>query len=82
MINFRWGQAAGQASGFNLEGTRAISRGLRKDEGIGGRAGEKEGVQERGLRTPTLVSSVLRHPPPTTTSLPLCLPPNLAELSG
>lgn len=36
MINFRWGQAAGQASGFNLEGTRAISRGLRKDEGIGG----------------------------------------------
>lgn len=50
MINFRWGQAGGQAgvqaasqaSGFNLVGTRAISRGLRKDKGLG-EARRKEG---------------------------------------
>lgn len=32
MINFRWVQAAGQASGLNLPVTQAISRGLRKGD--------------------------------------------------
>lgn len=45
MINFRWGQAAGQASGLNLAAARAISRRAKKRQG---EAGEKEGARERG----------------------------------
>lgn len=47
MINFRWGQAAGQASGFNLAGTQAISGGLRKDEGRVGEGGQSGGKKKR-----------------------------------
>lgn len=46
MINFRWGQAVSQASGFNLADAHAISRGLRKDKGLGDgrRKGGRSGV--------------------------------------
>lgn len=75
MINFRWGQAAGQASGFNLAGTQSILRGLRKDVGLGeGR--KKEGVQECDNVGPENAHTPLFHSPPRPH------PPNLTELSG
>lgn len=78
MINFRWGQAPGQASVLNLVAEQATSRGLRKHIGWRGWAEEKEGIKERALITPTLVSSALQEPPPPLPSLP----PNLAKVSG
>lgn len=73
MINFRWGQAAGQASGFNLAAAQAISRGLRKDEGWGGGVGG-------GVVRPCDIAWVhLRNAPkPVFSSVPqLPLPPSL-----
>lgn len=77
MINFHQGQAASQASGFNLAAARAISRGSRKDEGPGG--GDVIGEKRRAfrsviawvahLRTPTLLffrSSTPPHPHPSS----------------
>lgn len=66
MINFRWGQAAGQASGLNLAAARAISRRAKKRQG---EAGENEGAWERGEGH--------AHPLPYPTA-PRPLPPNLA----
>ena len=75
MINFRWGQAAGQASGLNLAAAQAISRGLRKDEGLGGGAAVRYSVGPLKKRPQTLFSSVPQLPS-------LAPPPNLPELSG
>lgn len=67
MINFRWGQAAGQAasqaSGFNLVGARAIWRGVKKRPGTGGgqekRRAFRSVIAWVHVRTPTALSSVL-----------------------
>lgn len=89
MINFRWGQAAGQASGFNLAAAQAISRGLRKDEGWGGGGG---GWRGGGAAVRHSVGPLKKRPqtrlffrsstsPPSLPPSPPS-PPNLAELSG
>lgn len=72
MINFRWGQAGGQASGFNLADAQAILRGLRKGKGRlgqGGREGGGGGVETRSvglalhaLRTPHPHALLTPHP--------------------
>ena len=62
MINFRWGQAAGQASGFNLADAQSISRGLRKDEGWGGVVQQCDIAWVHLRNAPTLFSSVPQLP--------------------
>lgn len=86
MINFRWGQAGGQASGFNLADAQAILRGLRKGKGRlgqGGREGGRGrwgGDKERGPSPPPHLHALRTpHPHPLLTPKP---PPNLVEPSG
>lgn len=77
MINFRWGQAASQASGF----TQAISAERRKDEGL------EEGSRKAGSPCEgDSVAPLTNALPPffrSSNTLPSLPPPiNLAEWSG